>query len=116
MNSTRGRRELGGSSASVPAEVQEKHIIETEAAKQRRADMILSKLEQREQQIAEQLDTRLSRMASLGPATSSRAQQLLAGDTTPSSDRARKLAPIEPGGVFLGGSPRSKRLNPLGRK
>ena len=100
----------------MSAELQEKHIVETELAKQKRAGQILSKLEQREQEIAEQLDSRLARFNTQPQQTNSRAQQLLSLDASQSLDKMKRFGPPEPGGVSLGSSPRSKRLNPLVRK
>eukprot|EP00042_Codosiga_hollandica_P055475 m.778932 g.778932 ORF g.778932 m.778932 type:complete len:1027 (+) comp59124_c0_seq13:51-3131(+) len=96
---------------------QERVLVDGEHIKQKRTETFLSKLEQRENEIAEQLDSRLSRFEARGPLTSTRAQQLLGGSSELGEVERRRMGPPEPGGVSLAlGSPRTKRLNPLLRK
>ena len=82
-------------------------------AKARRADALLSKFGQRENEIAEQLESRLTRF-DVKPTVSARSQQLLQADPLQSLNRGRGIGPPEPGGVSLTQSPRSKRVAPLG--
>ena len=75
-----------------------------------RQDRLLSKYGQRETEIEEQFETRLSRFDPK-PQSSTRTMQLLNSDPTESLNRARNIGP--PDAALALGSPRVKRVNPL---
>ena len=76
-----------------------------------RQDRLLSKYGQRETEIEEQFESRLSRFDPRPLQSSARTMQLLNSDPTESLTRSRNIGP--PDAAMALGSPRVKRVNPL---